>query len=228
MVTLAKTEKHSINSKENVAERIKASRSIAGYASRKEFCFKFGISYDTLDAWERGKNPLTLKGAKRIVEALKSVGVYCSEEWLMEGKGFSPRPMNELTSEIKASSSDSLSDLEKNLKLSTEVATFTTLNENSIVTLITDDSMLPFYKEGDYVGGIRLKGLEIEKAIDKKCIIELQGENTVVRQLQNEKSISRYTLGVFNKNAVEQKKIVARKNIVSAAPIIWHRSFFIE
>jgi hypothetical protein len=225
MVTFVKTEKHSINSKENVIERIKASRSIAGYASRKEFCFKFGISYDTLDAWERGKNPLTLKGAKRIVEALKSVGVYCSEEWLMEGKGFSPRPMNEITSEINTNSFDSLSTLEKNLKLSTEIATFTTLNESSIVTLITDDSMLPFYKEGDYVGGIRLKGPEIEKAIDKKCIIELRGENTVVRQLQKEKNISHYILGVLNKSGLEQQKTVVRKNIISAAPVIWHRSF---
>ena len=81
--------------RKQIATRLKAARSLAGYTNRRDFCAHFNIPYDTLDAWERGKNPLTLKGAKRIVESLRTKGIYCSEEWLRDGKGLSPRSLEE-------------------------------------------------------------------------------------------------------------------------------------
>src|SRR5690349_4580860 len=71
-----------MNARKKTAERIKAARSIAGYAERKAFCSRFSFPLATLEAWERGKNPLTLKGAKRLVEILREAGIYSSEEWL--------------------------------------------------------------------------------------------------------------------------------------------------
>lgn len=212
--------------KENkTAKRLKAARSMAGYAERKAFCAKFDIPLATLEAWERGKNPLTLKGAKRIVHALKLVGVYSSEEWLMTGKGFSPRPIEEISMEINLNSPHTLSALEKNLKIAKELSIFTTLNEGAIVTMIRDDAMLPFYEEGDYVGGIKFLDQALKDAINKKCIIELPNGQTTIRYLSQGKDISHYNISAVNQNGKIQPVTEENVRIVSAAPIIWHRTF---
>jgi hypothetical protein len=212
--------------KEKRAERLKAARSFAGYGNRKDFCSQFNIPYDTLDAWERGKNPLTLKGAKRIVDVLKSAGVYCSEEWLMEGQGISPRPLEEVNSSITINFSDSLTLFEKNINLATEISTFTTLNKNSIVTIVKDEAMLPFYKKGDYVGGVRLKGDDLSKAINKRCIVEFLDGQITVRHLQKANTPFFYKVCALNKNVDE--KLASEESfleVASAAPILWHRTF---
>lgn len=207
------------------AERLKVARSFAGYGNRKDFCSHFDIPYDTLDAWERGKNPLTLKGAKRIVDALKSVGIYCSEDWLINGKGISPRPLTEMISEISIDSSNSLNLFEQNLNLATEISTFTTLNKNSIITIIKDETMLPFYEKGDYVGGIKLQREDIHKAINKRCIVEfLDGPITVGQLLKP--NASSYKVCALNQNATTERVIEEPSlKIVFVAPILWHRTF---
>lgn len=213
-----------MDARKKTAERIKTARSMAGFAERKAFCLKFNLPLATLEAWERGKNPLTLKGAKRIVEALRSVNIYCSETWLMEGKGFSPRTLDEVSVELDLSAPHTLSSIEDNLRIAKEISTFKTLNEGAIVTIVNDSGLSPFFEEGDYVGGIKYTGASLEKALGKRCIIELVGGAMIVRLLI--KGVhGTYTLQRTN----SALKILpqAEENIVilSAAPIIWHRSF---
>ncbi len=216
-----------MDSREKTAERLKVARSLAGYGNRKDFCTHFDLPYDTLDAWERGKNPLTLKGAKRIIDILKSVGVYCSENWLMKGEGLSPRPLKEFIPDIEIDLSDSLNLFEKNITLATEISTFTTLNKDSIITIIKDDSMLPFYEKGDYVGGVRLRGDDIINAINKKCIVEFLDGHITIGQLQKSNKSLSYKVCTLNKSASKKPKTEASSlEIVSAAPILWHRTFF--
>ena len=226
-----------MDSREKTAERIKVVRSLAGYSNRKDFCSHFDIPYDTLDAWERGKNPLTLKGAKRIIDILRSAGIYCSEDWLMKGEGFSPRPLKEILPEMEIDPSDSLNLFEKNITLATEIATFTTLNKDSIITIIRDESLLPFYEIGDYVGGVRLRGDDIINAVNKKCIVEFLDGFITVGQLQQSNNSPTYSLHSWNTRTAKKPK---RKEfsfkehslkecsleIISAAPILWHRTFF--
>ncbi|MBS0272560.1 MAG: helix-turn-helix transcriptional regulator [Proteobacteria bacterium] len=208
-----------------IAERLKAARSMAGYAERKAFGAKFDIPLATLEAWERGKNPLTLKGARRIVQALKSVGVYSSEEWLMTGKGFSPRPLEEISVEFELDSPHSLKTLEKNLKIAKELSTFTTLNDEAIVTIIRDDLMLPFYAEGDYVGGVKLPESAFHKALDRRCIVEFPNGQTTVRYVSKGKDFLHYNISAINKNAKATPMTTENVKVASVAPIIWHRAF---
>ncbi|EKE08847.1 MAG: hypothetical protein ACD_16C00248G0029 [uncultured bacterium] len=212
-----------MNDRKKTAERIKAARSLAGFAERKAFCSNFDLPLATLEAWERGKNPLTLKGAKRIVDALRSVNVYCSQQWLMEGKGFSPRPLEEISLELDMAFPNTLRSLEENLKIAKELSTFKTLNEGAIVTIVTDSGMSPFFEEGDYVGGI--KKIPIAKALDKKCIVELLNGARIVRILTQGQN-NTYTLEKTNPAGCSGHE-ESEKNIeiLSAAPIIWHRSF---
>jgi len=218
--------------RKQIAVRLKAARSLAGYTNRRDFCAHFNIPYDTLDAWERGKNPLTLKGAKRIVESLRTKGIYCSEEWLRDGKGLSPRSLEEPSlsqvSDLLINPSASLSAFEKNMNLATEISTFITLNQGSTVTLVKDDDMLPFYKKGDYVGGIKVMGPDLHKALNKRCIVEFLDGETTVRQLQKLKSSSYYSLYTPHKKTKEHCVNKDLKQIAFAAPILWHRSFYDE
>jgi hypothetical protein len=212
-----------MNTKQKTADRIKAARSIAGYAERKAFCSRFGFPLATLEAWERGKNPLTPKGAKRLVDVLREVGIYCSEEWLREGVGISPRPLKELSDDFDVNPPQSFNVLGDNLKIAREISTFIALNEEAIVTIIRDDAMLPFYKEGDYVGGIKASGPSLKNAMNKKCILELPSGKTVVRELHKGIDSNHFTLAAINLNT---KAPMTEHNVelLSAAPIVWHRS----
>lgn len=197
---------------------------MAGFSERKAFCLKFDLPLATLEAWERGKNPLTLKGAKRIVEALKSVNIYCSEKWLMEGKGFSPRTLDEVSLELDLTAPNTLSSIEENLKIAKEISTFKTLNEGAIVTIVSDSGLSPFFEEGDYVGGVRYAGASIDKGLGKRCIVELMGGAMLVRLLIKGAN-GTYSLERTNKAFKIPPGAEENIAILSAAPIIWHRSF---
>ena len=170
-----------------------------------------------------------MKGAKRIVESLRTKGIYCSEEWLRDGKGLSPRSLGDPSlsqlSDLLINSSASLSAFEKNMNLATEISTFTTLNQESIVTLVKDDDMLPFYKKGDYVGGIKFVGSDLYKALNKRCIIEFLDGETTVRQLQKSRSSHYYSLCTPHKKIKGHLVTKDITQIAFAAPILWHRSF---
>ncbi len=222
---MADIEKDIVNKRKKISQRIKAARSIAGYSERKTFCNRFGFPLATLEAWERGKNPLTLKGAKRLVDILREVGIYCSEEWLKDGEGISPRPFEEMSEENKVNPSKSFIALGKNLKIAREISTFITLHEGAVVTIIKDDAMLPFYEEGDYVGGIKCFGPSIKEAINKKCIVELSNGKMLVRQLYRGTDPGTYSICAINLNTKKVPLTEHTVKIISAAPILWHRSF---
>src|SRR5687767_7627226 len=70
--------------------RLKSLRKMADL-SRKAMTLKYQISASTVQAWEEGKSEgLTVKGAQRIIAALKEEGVFCTLEWLLKGEGQSP------------------------------------------------------------------------------------------------------------------------------------------
>ena len=71
-------------------ERLRRARVLAGLATRREFEAKYRISANTLQGWEQGKNPLSEKGAKRVVEAFTHEGLMCTLEWLLHGTGMPP------------------------------------------------------------------------------------------------------------------------------------------
>ena len=68
-------------------ERLRRARILAGISTRREFEEKHQISANTLQGWEQGKNPLSQKGARRVINALKEEGLICTVEWLINGTG---------------------------------------------------------------------------------------------------------------------------------------------
>ncbi|MDR2681643.1 MAG: helix-turn-helix domain-containing protein [Holosporaceae bacterium] len=75
--------------------RLRMARALTGF-SRQEFYEKIGIATSTIDTWDSGRVELTEKSAVRVCEALRKLGIYCTQEWLLNGSGTPPRLMDEL------------------------------------------------------------------------------------------------------------------------------------
>src|SRR3990167_9590092 len=128
-------------------ERLRRARILAGISTRRAFEKKYQISAKTLQGWEQGKNPLSKKGAKRIIEALKKEGLMCSLDWLMNGNGVPPRPF-EMTDPDFSAAGDFENllhqmHLDDEQAIYQELQSFKTHNQNAIIITISDDSMEP-------------------------------------------------------------------------------------
>lgn len=209
-------------------DRLRRARVLAGISTRREFEKKYHISANTLQGWEQGKNPLSKKGAKRVIEALKSEGLICSLEWLINGSGVPPRPFEMMNTEI--SSETDLENLFNHLNLQEEQAiyqelqTFKAHNPNPIIITLSDDAMEPHFHAGDYVGGIRLsKAEDIQFCVGQPCIVELADHVILARYLHANNEAGTYTLSCTNFRSKAAPLNIVNAKILSAAPIVWHR-----
>lgn len=212
----------------NSGDRLRRARILAGIATRREFEIKYQISANTLQGWEQGKNPLSKKGAKRIIEALKTEGVICSLEWLMNGTGVPPRPFemnhHDITSESDLENFLSHVNLQEEQAIYQELQTFKSHNPNPIIITVSDDAMEPQFRTGDYVGGIRLnKAEDIALHLGEPCIVELADHTILPRYIHADAESGTYTLSCTNFQSKAAPLNIFNARIISAAPILWHR-----
>lgn len=185
--------------------------------NRKEFCKISHMSYNSIKLWESTKiGKVRPDGAQKIVNAFQSLGVNCSMEWLLFGKG-EPPFLIELTPPVP----DSL--LSEEDKIYKELNYFKTIHLNSVSMMIIDNSMVPFYEPGDLVAGIKKKpGYEDDFFINKCCIIENNDGVKLIRNVNSGDSKNTYNLSVLEENA-SYFPTFNNVTISYAAPIIWHR-----
>jgi transcriptional regulator with XRE-family HTH domain len=212
-------------------DRVKRARILAGITTRREFEKKHQISANTLQGWEQGKNPLSKKGAARIVESLKKEGLICSEKWLLTGEGMPPRSYESLHSTLQEDIADNNHTLiEQNLKeeeiIYKETQLFKQNVANSIVINITDNTMEPYFSCGDYLGGIRISNNRISDYVNHICIVELENNLILPRYLQKSPSEGRYTISSTNPKATTPPLNYYNTKVIAIAPIIWHRKKF--
>jgi len=210
-------------------DRLRRARVLAGLTTRREFEKKHQISANTLQGWEQGKNPLSEKGAKRVVEAFTQEGLMCTPEWLLHGTGMPPRPFEMLRVGIQPVSVDTQQDIDDlNIReeeaIYKETQLFKELYPNAIVIAITDDSMMPYFREGDYIGGVQVRNDELHKFTNQLCILELENNLILPRMLQSStKEDYLYTASCTNPTSKVSPLNLIDVKVVSAAPIIWHR-----
>lgn len=209
-------------------ERLKRARVLAGINTRREFEERHRISANTLQGWEQGKNPLSEKGARRVVEALKHEGLLCTVDWLLSGKGMPPRSFDIITAGMTDTvlQDNVLNDMnlreEENIYRESQL--FKEQNPNSIVLTITDDSMEPYFSVGDYIGGIRLYNDDIDRYVGANCIIEFENNLILARLLQKGSREGTYTASCTNpKTSAPPPLNLYDVKVISAAPILWHR-----
>ncbi len=208
-------------------ERLRRARVLAGLTTRREFEKKYSISANTLQGWEQGKNPLSEKGAKRVVEAFKWEGLICSVEWLIHGTGMPPRPYDVLNVGIKNGVQKDNVLSEQNIRdeevIYRETQLFKEQNINSIILTIADDAMEPYYHTGDYIGGVQVYNEEMNRFIGNMCIIELENNLIIPRLLQKSSKEGTYNICCTNPITTASPLNYYNVNVVSVAPILWHR-----
>jgi transcriptional regulator with XRE-family HTH domain len=204
--------------------RLKTLRLIAGF-SRRALEKKYGISANTIQAWETGKNPLTKKGAKRIVDILRQEELQFSTEWLLYGIGIPPRSTDEINLEISDSKSPQTIhvNLDEEETILKEVQNFKDVNSDSTVIVVMDDGMEPYYSLGDFVGGRRFYAKDIAKYIGMHCIIETFDKQIFLRQLIEGKEEDCYSAACINPRSIVVPFALQNIKINSVAPVIWIR-----
>ena len=73
------------------AKRICKLRYITGLC-RNEFAKRFSFDIDRVKIWEEPNSSyISEQEAQQLTKALQEEGIYCSEEWILEGAGSAPQ-----------------------------------------------------------------------------------------------------------------------------------------
>lgn len=204
------------------ARRVLSLRKMTGL-SRRQFAKRYGVAPGTLQHWEDVHgNGLTEKGAKRLIKALQTSGIYCAFEWLMQGIGQGPRlqqPHN-TDSELLYETQNEDNEI---IYIEQELALFYQHYKEAIDCIITDDGMWPLFKINDRVAGQRYYGAAIANCIHQECIVMTVEGDLLVRELRQSELPNHYTLACINPRTNVAKPIIYDVQLVSAAPVIWIR-----
>jgi transcriptional regulator with XRE-family HTH domain len=202
------------------AKRLKRLRNLANL-TREEMCSNGKINRNTLIGWENARfGGLTLEGAKKILARidLEKKDIYCSLEWLMDGTGPEPSVNPIFVMEEKENI-----ELTEDLIIASEIAFFKTKNPQAINLLICDEGMLPEFQIGEYVAGKKKTGKNIRHATGYNCIVELENEELLIRNVREGKYRDTYTLVCNNPTVKKIPSIITDVKLLYAAPVIWHR-----
>jgi hypothetical protein len=187
--------------------------------TRKGFCEDHGLSYDTLLSITGQRLKLSYKIARRLCNGLNAENIACTPEWLLHGIGDIPyiMPVFQIGRGSQFNNSLPAGGIED------EANYFIQKHKDHIVDLIRDDAMLPLYHAGDYVGGQRFYGEDIQGCYGYNCILELEDKTTLVRHLGRATKATQYVLSALNLHSNVVQPHILTSKLISAAPIIWHR-----
>lgn len=206
-------------------ERLKYIREKLLKLSRAHIHKKYGLSPDTLAAWENGKIKISEKGVDRCIKIYSAENLIVSREWLLAGEGLSPNfsfDLHRYFNTLETSKPTAIVD--DNLLLAKEIEYFRSLSPNTITGLISSEDMLPVYACGDHVGGRLRYGKDIGTCIGKNCIVRTKDGSTYIRRVAKRPNSRGYNLVCLNPGWVgNPEPIIFDIEIACAAPIIWHR-----
>ncbi len=206
-------------------DRLKYIREQLLKLSRSDVYKKYGLSPDTLSAWEKGKIQITERGIERCIKIYNAENLLVSREWILTGEGIDPSFSLDLKKYFSTLTTEKdLTPINDTTLLAKEIDFFRSLTPNSITGLISSDDMLPIYARGDYVGGRLRYGKDIENCIDKDCIVKTKDGATYIRRLSKSPRGEKYNLACLNLNwNGSPEPIIFDVELEGAAPIIWHR-----
>lgn len=206
-------------------ERLKYIRTDLLKMSRSDIYKKYGLSQDTLAAWENEKIKISEKGIDRCIKIYNSEKLIVSREWVLIGEGLPPNfsfDLNRYFNTLQTNETET--KIDDNFLLVKEIEFFRSLSPNSITSLVSSEDMLPAFSRGDYVGGRFRYGREISDCIGKNCIIKTKGGSLFIRRLASSPSGKGYNLVCLNpKWDGNPEPVLFNVDVESVAPIIWHR-----
>lgn len=193
--------------------------------TRAYLCEKYGLSTETLKAWENGKLTLTEKALKRCIDIYRSEGVVVSKSWILTGEGLDPRMSFELNQYFSETNELHTTEKESDeFLMLREIDFFKHSTKNSVVLLISTEEMLPYYSPGDYVGGRLYAKERAKELIGKDCIIVTQQGEKYFRRLSYHNTDNTYNLACHNPSwGGTLEPVFFDVDIKLIAPIVWHR-----
>lgn len=214
--------KKSTHDLSKVGGRIKYLRDLMGVSQRK--LAEFGLKTSTLARIESHQGEITLKQANILIRIAQEKGIYCSLQWLVSGEGESPHMTTSLPFQpIHVP----IIEEYKNTGLLRDIIQFTEKNPDSAVILIKDESMVPYFKPGEYVGGSPIKLDKISELFDidnapyKHCIIKFKNGQQLLRSV---KKVNDDKLKLIKPNTLlnSSEQIINIKDIHSIYSVTWH------
>ncbi len=207
------------------AKRIRRLRNLANL-DRKQMCDDGTINFNTLKSWENAKyGGLPDHAADKIIKRVTREGVICSTDWLLHGKGSLPNLFiqdNKLIENNKSHARKKAYKNEYQNEISQEVNVFRKFYNDISFIQVTDDGMEPLYKKGEYVAGINYYGSHISNLIGKDCIIHLEDERIILRNIRNDLGDGYYNLICLNAFSTISEPVIYNIKIKSAALVIRH------
>lgn len=210
-------------------KRLRLLRKMSGL-TLAQLAEKYALGVSTIKYWECAKNEgLSTKGAKKVIMAMQHEGIQCSFMWLIHGVGTPPQFVdvhynNKSISNIIVPE-DNAVVLDEEKSIADEISLFCDKVPDAITLSILDDGMEPLYSLGDSVGGKRLFGEDLAKAIGKDCIVETATKQLLCRKLGRGNELQCFNLYCINPHTIASPPHVYDVQILSAAPIsrIWKR-----
>lgn len=208
-------------------ERVRVLRNMCGLTIH-ELAKKHSIGASTIKYWESAKSEgLSSKGAKKLVDAMLKEGIYCTYMWLMSGVGMHPQMIDVSYGDAVTEKLSAMhGTFEEETAIHNEVDMFLQNTPGAISLIAFDDTMTPYYCNGDTVGGNRLAGEDIVKAVGKHCIVETEDRQILCRKIIAGTVPGTYTLCCINPQTNVCPPNIYDIKITSAAPIvrIWKRT----
>lgn len=202
-------------------ERLKYIRALLR-VSRSYIQEKYGLPEVTLKSWENGTTKLSTSGAQRCIELYRNEGMIISEDWILEGVGIDPKSVVSVTHYFSMPTNNDLPLDDNEIAMIKDANLFKESHPNTVIMIVSNNDMRPYYKPGDYIGGKMRYGKEIIGAVNKDCIVYLKnGDKFFRRLIKNNKG--NYNLTCLNPNEETSEPVLFNVDIDGAAPVIWHR-----
>ncbi|MBY0264264.1 MAG: XRE family transcriptional regulator [Holosporales bacterium] len=193
--------------------RLRAIRAFCA-PSRNEFCEKTGLSESTLKAWENDVARLTKKGAALLAIIFQRQGVYCTEEWLLNGEGLPPlRQLHEASNQNMA----------EDVLIQQEVDSLKRYYKKNVFSFkVSDNSMSPQFKSSDWVAGILIDTQDLPYFWEEIVIADVEGYGILLRKLTKGTQPGMFNLIALNPQDANAG-LLNDVRLKGAYRILWHR-----
>ncbi len=188
--------------------RLKCCRVLTGL-TQEEFAARYNFPYTTIRNWEFGRVIPRREGILKFIEALRDFNIFVECDWILLGHGAGPS-YNVNDSEIGVIPSN----------IETFKAKIDVDGANPVVALVTDNMMMPWFGNGDLIGGTFIEAKDLHKLLESKADCD---SYPVMVRLTNGTYAPRWPKLLGDKLVfANQYTHLEELNPVSVALIRWH------
>ncbi|MBM3610535.1 MAG: helix-turn-helix transcriptional regulator [Alphaproteobacteria bacterium] len=188
-------------------------RALRGYSrlSRSEIFRRFGIPEATLKSWEFNlQKDVSTKAVKRILHVFNTVGIPCSQEWLVFGVGVPP-----FYKEVSTKGPNVR-------KESLEKLYFEECHPKALTHTIKNELLMPYFAKGDIVGALPVRGGVYTPKLGDFCIAVTSRNEQFIGRLANGTREGEFSI-VQDLSLQSPDSIIVDINLSKLYEIVWTR-----